>query len=207
MGKYEWLLYVALAGLAWGTYVPLIFYGGGELPTSKPGLGGRLMAILCVGIAYFVLAVLIPLGMFLTKQAEWPTMKTTGSRSRAWPASPGRSGALCVVFASPRPPSMPPAPPAAAGDVPPVHRAGHLRPRPSDQHAGEFRVAPEAGCTVALRVELPGWKLWVGIILVGIGAALFSSPRRRRRRPSRPRRSRQSRSRLSHRRSGYPRRS
>ena len=28
MGKYEWLLYVALAGLSWGTYVPFIAYGG-----------------------------------------------------------------------------------------------------------------------------------------------------------------------------------
>ena len=24
--KYMWLIYVALAGLAWGTYVPIIFY-------------------------------------------------------------------------------------------------------------------------------------------------------------------------------------
>src|SRR5262245_32675099 len=60
--KNDWLLYVGLAGLAWGTYVPLIFYGGNEL--GKPP-GSRLMAILCVGVAYFVIAVLLPLGMFL----------------------------------------------------------------------------------------------------------------------------------------------
>ena len=54
MGRYEWLLYVALAGLAWGTYVPIIFYGGNEL-SAKPGPSGRFMAILCVGIAYFVM--------------------------------------------------------------------------------------------------------------------------------------------------------
>ena len=29
--RYLWLLYVALAGLSWGTYVPIIFYGGSEL--------------------------------------------------------------------------------------------------------------------------------------------------------------------------------
>ena len=29
--RYEWLMYVIVAGLAWGTYVPLIFYGGSEL--------------------------------------------------------------------------------------------------------------------------------------------------------------------------------
>src|SRR5260221_14549505 len=86
--KNEWLLYVALAGLSWGTYVPLIFYGGNQL--GKPP-GNRLMAILCVGIAYFVLAVAIPLGLFLTKQTEWPDIKTTGIvfSGLAWLARPG----------------------------------------------------------------------------------------------------------------------
>ena len=37
MGKYEWLVYVVLAGLAWGTYVPIIFYGGSELTVTVPG--------------------------------------------------------------------------------------------------------------------------------------------------------------------------
>ena len=56
-----WLLFVVIAGIAWGTYVPIIFYGGQEL-TTKPGtIGGRLASILCVGIAYFVMAVLVPL--------------------------------------------------------------------------------------------------------------------------------------------------
>ena len=56
--KNMWLLYVALAGLAWGTYVPVIFYGGSELG-GKPL--SRMAAILCVGGAYFVLGVLVPL--------------------------------------------------------------------------------------------------------------------------------------------------
>src|SRR5205823_3821340 len=71
--KNEWIFYVALAGLSWGTYVPLIFYGGNELGGKS---GARLMAILCVGIAYFVIAVLLPLALFLSKQAEWPYRKT-----------------------------------------------------------------------------------------------------------------------------------
>src|SRR5262245_3679553 len=60
--KNEWILYVVLAGLSWGTYVPLIFYGGSELGGKS---GARMMAILCVGVAYFVIAVLFPLYMFL----------------------------------------------------------------------------------------------------------------------------------------------
>src|SRR5262245_55438101 len=95
--KNEWLLYVGLAGLAWGTYVPLIFYGGNEL--GKPP-GSRLMAILCVGVAYFVIAVLLPLGMFLSKQAEWPSIRTTGIVFSGLAGVAGAVGALCVVFAS-----------------------------------------------------------------------------------------------------------
>src|SRR5690349_15549928 len=95
--KHLWLVYVALAGLSWGTYVPLIFYGGNELGGKA---GSRFMAILCVGIAYFVIAVLFPLYMFLSKQAEWPEMTTTGLVFSALAGVAGAIGALCVIFAS-----------------------------------------------------------------------------------------------------------
>ena len=75
--KYTWLLWVGLAGLAWGTYVPLIAYGGSEL-VGKPGsLGPRVMAVLCVGMAYFVIGVLFPLYLFLSGRVEWPTATAT----------------------------------------------------------------------------------------------------------------------------------
>ena len=49
-----------------------------QMPGNKPGIGGRLMAILCVGIAYFVIAVVFPLVMFLSGQSEWPEMRVHG---------------------------------------------------------------------------------------------------------------------------------
>jgi len=94
-----WLFYVALAGLAWGTYVPLIFYGGSELGGKSP-MGGRFLAILCVGVAYFVLAVVIPLAMFLSKQTEWPDIKTTGLVFSGLAGVAGAVGAICVIFAT-----------------------------------------------------------------------------------------------------------
>jgi len=39
-----WLVFVVLAGLCWGVYVPLIAQGGKELKSSYGGF-------LCVGIA------------------------------------------------------------------------------------------------------------------------------------------------------------
>src|SRR3954464_15316617 len=75
-GKSLWLMYVALAGLSWGTYVPLIFYGGGELG-GKPA--SRLLAILCVGVAYFLIGVLYPVVYLATlPRAEQPEWTFTG---------------------------------------------------------------------------------------------------------------------------------
>ena len=74
-----WIGYVILAGLSWGTYVPLIFYGGSELG-GKPS--ARILAILCVGVAYFVIAVLFPLFLFLSGQQEWPDVEFLSVRER-----------------------------------------------------------------------------------------------------------------------------
>src|SRR5437870_13776519 len=104
--RYTWLLYVALAGLAWGTYVPIIFYGGNEL-SAKPGPSGRFMAILCVGIAYFVIGVILPLVMFATNWAgvKWGdvNLKASGVTFASLAGVAGVLGALSAIFATPAP--------------------------------------------------------------------------------------------------------
>src|SRR5438067_12007686 len=92
-----WWGYVLLAGLAWGTYVPIIFYGGSELGGKA---NARLMAILCVGVAYFVIGVLFPLGMFLTGQYPWPDMRPTGLVFSGLAGVAGALGAIGVIFAT-----------------------------------------------------------------------------------------------------------
>ena len=102
-----WWGYVILAGLSWGTYVPIIFYGGQLLtPTDDkgnplPGISGRLASILCVGAAYFLMAVVIPLVMMSLRddpKARWdvkPGLVFSGLAGIA-----GAVGAICVIFAS-----------------------------------------------------------------------------------------------------------
>ena len=161
--KNEWLLYVVLAGLSWGTYVPLIFYGGQELG-GRPG--SRFMAILCVGIAYFVIAVVFPMYMFLSRQAQWPELTTTGLVFSGLAGVAGAAGALCVIFASKS---------AVASGV-----AGarlYIAPlifglAPVINTVVSTLWHPESGNPFHFRLELPGWKLWAGILLVGVGAAL-----------------------------------
>ena len=94
-----WWGYVVGAGLAWGTYVPLVFFGGTEL--TKPGtIGGRLASILCVGVAYFVLAVVVPVVLMATRDDAQPEWKTNGLVFSALAGVAGAVGAICVIFAS-----------------------------------------------------------------------------------------------------------
>jgi hypothetical protein len=169
--RYLWLLYVALAGLSWGTYVPLIFYGGNELG-GKPG--SRFMAILCVGVAYVLIAVVFPVYLFLSKQADWPETDTwtTGLVFSGLAGVAGAVGAICVIFATK----------SAVGSA----RAAGLSPDTYKVFIAPliFGLAPvintlvstvwhpKAGQPLHFAFDPPGWKLWVGILLVGAGAAL-----------------------------------
>jgi hypothetical protein len=170
MARYEWLMYVALAGLAWGTYVPIIFYGGNELG-GKPN--ARLMAVLCVGAAYFVIGVVLPLGAYATGWQEWPAVNATGLIFSGLAGVAGAVGAICVIFAT-----------KAAVD------AGRALPDP-DPGAYKvyiapliFGLAPVINVVVSILwhpqkddpwhfgLKAPHPLLWVGIVLVGLGAAL-----------------------------------
>jgi hypothetical protein len=169
---YTWLLFVALAGLSWGTYVPIIFYGGSELTTRPGELGGRLMSILCVGIAYFVLGVLIPLGLFLSGQHAWPDLKTTGIVFSSLAGIAGAVGAICVIFASKAAVDA-----AKAAGVPPGTYRVYIAPL-------IFGLAPVINTLISLvwhpkpgnpwhfGFDVPDWKLLVGIVFVGAGAFL-----------------------------------
>jgi hypothetical protein len=174
MSNIPWWGYVVIAGLAWGTYVPIIFYGGSELGGRA---NARLMAILCVGVAYFVLAVVFPLALFLSGQQEWPGLKTTGLVFASLAGVAGAVGAICVVFASSS---------AMAAGL----EAKKLNP---DFNPASYRLLigplifglapvintlvssvwhPQPGNPWHFDVQLPGWKLWLGILLVGVGSFL-----------------------------------
>jgi hypothetical protein len=175
MGKYEWLLYVALAGLSWGTYVPIIFYGGNEL-SAKPGPSGRFMAILCVGVAYFVIGVLLPLMMFATGGlgVKWGDVNlgSSGLTFASLAGVAGAVGAIGVIFAT-------------TSAMTAAREAG----LPRDTYKVFiapliFGLAPVINVLVSMvwhpekgdpwHFGLKGVHpiLWVGIILVGVGAGL-----------------------------------
>ncbi len=63
-----WLAYALLTVFSWGVYG--IFLHTGQLAMKDP-VNGRYKAFLFVGVAYFLTAVLAPLGMLLIKGATW----------------------------------------------------------------------------------------------------------------------------------------
>src|SRR5713226_983509 len=87
-----YLIFVVLAGLCWGTYIPMVAQGGKELKSSYS-------SFLCVGVAYFLIAVLFPLGVFWFR-GNLPKFTTTGITLATLAGVTGALGALCVIFAT-----------------------------------------------------------------------------------------------------------
>ena len=173
MDKIPWWGYVIIAGLAWGTYVPIIFYGGTEL-TTKPGtMGGRLASILCVGVAYFVMAVVVPVVLMNVRDDAKPEWKSNGLVFSGLAGVAGAVGAICVIFAS-----------KAAVDT---ARAQGVNPATYRIYIAPliFALAPMINTLLSLvwhpkagapwhfgAPTITGWKLPVGILLVAIGTFL-----------------------------------
>jgi hypothetical protein len=171
MQRNLWLVYVALAGLSWGTYVPLIFYGGSELGGTA---ASRLVAILCVGVAYFLIGVLYP-AVYLLRlpKGERPERSVNGLLFSGLAGAAGALGAICVIFAT--------------GNAYKAAEAAGL----SDRGAYKLYIAPlifglapvintlvsvvwhpKQGQPLGFDLVAPHPALWVGIVLVGAGAAL-----------------------------------
>ncbi len=87
-----WMVFVAGAVLSWGAYVPVLHEGQTLLNR------GSLRAFLCVGIAYFLTAVLVPLGLLAAK-VEPMEFNTRGILFAIAAGVLGASGALCIIFA------------------------------------------------------------------------------------------------------------
>ncbi|MFM8271291.1 MAG: hypothetical protein ACKODX_03060 [Gemmata sp.] len=179
MSNIPWWGYVVLAGLAWGTYVPLIFFGGQMLSPLNPqgvavGIGGRLASILSVGVAYMVLAVAVPVALMATRTDAKPDWRTVGLVFSGLAGAAGAAGAICVVFASKAAVDT-----AKAEGVNPATYRVYIAPL-------IFCLAPLINTLVSLvwhpnaktgewsafHLDLPGWKLWAGVVLLAAGTFL-----------------------------------
>ncbi len=88
-----WLIFVFGAIVTWGTYVPMIHQG--QTLLNK----GALRAFLCVGGAYFLTAVVVPLVLLLGVRSEPWEFTRTGVTYATIAGILGALGALCVILA------------------------------------------------------------------------------------------------------------
>lgn len=86
-----WILFALGAALAWGVYGPALHSG-------QVALGSPMRALLCVGVAYFLIGVLVPLGS-LSFQGGMQGFTMKGSVAATVAGTLGALGAICIIFA------------------------------------------------------------------------------------------------------------
>ena len=86
-----WVIFVAGAVLSWGAYGALLYMG-------QTQLGNPLKALLCVGVAYFLIGVLIPVAT-LASQGDLGRFNHTGLMVATIAGALGAIGAGCIIWA------------------------------------------------------------------------------------------------------------
>lgn len=140
----NWLLFVLGAVLSWGMYGPVLHKG-------QVALGNPLRALLCVGVAYFLIAVLVPV-LMLAAQGQLGGFTFKGSAVATLAGALGALGAVCIILA---------------------FRAGGL---PTYVMPLVFGGAPLVNVLVSMAThpprEAPSPMLYLGFLLAATGAYL-----------------------------------
>jgi hypothetical protein len=86
-----WIVFVAGAVLSWGAYGMLLHQG-------QILLGNPLKALLCVGVAYFLIGVLVPVAT-LAAQGQLGGFDSQGLLTATVAGALGAIGAACIIWA------------------------------------------------------------------------------------------------------------
>ena len=87
----SWIVLAFGAALSWGMY-------GASLHRGQLALGSPVRALLCVGVAYFLIGVLVPVAM-LTAQGEWRNFNLVGTSTATIAGALGAIGAVFIILA------------------------------------------------------------------------------------------------------------
>jgi hypothetical protein len=87
----KWLLFVVGAVLSWGAYGVLLHQG-------QTQLANPLKALLCVGVAYFLIGVLVP-AVSLGAQGDLAQFNRGGLITATLAGALGALGAVCIIYA------------------------------------------------------------------------------------------------------------
>jgi hypothetical protein len=90
--KMNWLGFVAGAVLSWGVY-------GAMLHQGQVKLGNPMRALLCVGVAYFLVGVVVPLIVLAAQGQGLRGFNASGTTFATVAGTLGALGAVCIIFA------------------------------------------------------------------------------------------------------------
>jgi hypothetical protein len=169
MAKYTWLFFVAGAVLTWGAYVVTIDHGRSTLAGLKQGpkplippAVAAMRAFLFIGLAYFVMGVIVPLIYLGMNKVDQNTFKSdpgflkSGVVLSTVAGILGAAGALCIVFA--------------------VGAARRANVSPAAVASLVFCFAPIVNVIISMIIEPPAKRpsplFFVGILLAAAGAAM-----------------------------------
>lgn len=86
----SWIVFVAGAVLSWGVY-------GAALHKGQVALGNPMKSLLCVGVAYFLIGVLVP-AIALASQGELRGFNASGTITATVAGALGALGAVCIIY-------------------------------------------------------------------------------------------------------------
>jgi uncharacterized membrane protein len=140
----NWFLFAVGAAVSCGAY-------GVVLHRGQLGLGNPLRALLCVGVAYFLIGVLVPV-LALQSQGELKGFNASGVTFATLGGALGALGAVCIIYAF------------RAGGVP-----NYVMPL-------VFGGAPVINVALSMAMHppkaAPSPLLYLGFLLAAAGAAL-----------------------------------
>jgi len=88
-----WVAFALGAALSWGVY-------GAMLHNGQVKLGNPLRALLCVGVAYFLIGVLVPAaGLWSQGQLSGQGFNLAGTTTATLAGALGAIGAVCIIWA------------------------------------------------------------------------------------------------------------
>src|SRR6185295_15147737 len=88
-----WIVFALAAALSWGVY-------GAMLHRGQVSLGNPLRALLCVGVAYFLIGVLVPLaGLAAQGQLSAQGFNSVGTTTATVAGALGAIGAAAIIWA------------------------------------------------------------------------------------------------------------
>jgi len=148
-----WLLFALLSVAAWGLYGILLH--NGQVGMADP-VNGRYKAFLFVGVAYFITAVLAPLGWLAARGAAW-SFPGTGMLWSLLAGAAGAVGAFGVLLAF------------GARGTPPVVMSIVFAGAPVVNAVVAMLLQPPAGGLRGIR-----WPFVAGILLAALGGCLVT---------------------------------